>query len=563
MKFSRSQLLLLISGIAALLFIPGLGAVHLFDWDEINFAEISREMILLGDYSRVHVNFEPFWEKPPLFFWMQVVGMKLFGVGEFAARLPNALCGIVTLTLLIRIGEKLHSLTFGALWALAYAGSILPHLYFRSGIIDPWFNLFIFLGLYHFVLAHWTKNEGFQFSRKQSANHHALIGGGILGLAMLTKGQVALMLFIMVVGVYWLLQFYPTMKRTDPWKLLRGWSKPLTLFLASTLVFTVAWFGYETWKNGPWFMTEFLRYQYRLFSTPDAGHAGFPGYHFVVLLIGCFPASIFMIQEMLQATKGRPYENDMRRWMLILFWVVLILFTIVKSKIVHYSSMAYFPLTYLAALQLNRIWMNRESFGWSRLVTGAIGSLIALVFIIAPFIGKNIEMIRPLVASDPFALGNLSADVNWSGFESMAGFLLLGSLVVAHFMHGSGQFRKSLLTVFMAVAIFIPVTLYFFINKVEGYSQRAAIEFYEARQGEDCYTIPEGYKSYAHLFYSRKVAPGVDGQPDKEAMLRGKVDRPVYVVTKVHKLEQMDKTVGFEKVGDKNGFVFFKKDPKD
>ena len=45
----------------ALLFLPFLGGVHLFDWDEINFAEISREMLVLGEFVRVYINFEPFW----------------------------------------------------------------------------------------------------------------------------------------------------------------------------------------------------------------------------------------------------------------------------------------------------------------------------------------------------------------------------------------------------------------------------------------------------------------------------------------------------------------------
>ena len=51
------------------LFIPFLGQVHLFDWDEINFAEASREMIVTGDWLNVQINYEPFWEKPPLFIW--------------------------------------------------------------------------------------------------------------------------------------------------------------------------------------------------------------------------------------------------------------------------------------------------------------------------------------------------------------------------------------------------------------------------------------------------------------------------------------------------------------
>ncbi|HEY8366017.1 MAG TPA: glycosyltransferase family 39 protein, partial [Bacteroidia bacterium] len=53
--------------LALICFFPFLGGVHLFDWDEINFAEIAREMILSNDYLRPTINFEPFWEKPPLF----------------------------------------------------------------------------------------------------------------------------------------------------------------------------------------------------------------------------------------------------------------------------------------------------------------------------------------------------------------------------------------------------------------------------------------------------------------------------------------------------------------
>ncbi|HQV76137.1 MAG TPA: glycosyltransferase family 39 protein, partial [Flavobacteriales bacterium] len=148
---SRGRIQLLIIAVAAVLFIPGLGAVHLFDWDEINFAEIAREMLVTGDWLQPQINYLPFHEKPPLFIWFQAVSMSAFGVNEFAARLPNAICGIVTLLVLFRIGTRIKNQTFGLLWVLAYIGSILPHLYFRSGIIDPWFNLFIFLGIDQFI----------------------------------------------------------------------------------------------------------------------------------------------------------------------------------------------------------------------------------------------------------------------------------------------------------------------------------------------------------------------------------------------------------------------------
>jgi len=62
-----------------------------------NFAEAAREMLVTGDYRRVQIGFQPFAEKPPLFMWIQALSMRIFGVGEFAARLPNALVGIIAL----------------------------------------------------------------------------------------------------------------------------------------------------------------------------------------------------------------------------------------------------------------------------------------------------------------------------------------------------------------------------------------------------------------------------------------------------------------------------------
>ena len=91
---------------AAVLFFPFLGAVHLFDWDEINFAESAREMLVSGNYQQVQINFVPFMEKPPLFFWLQALSMKLFGVNEYAARFPNALTGLVTLLLVFQLGKR-------------------------------------------------------------------------------------------------------------------------------------------------------------------------------------------------------------------------------------------------------------------------------------------------------------------------------------------------------------------------------------------------------------------------------------------------------------------------
>ena len=259
---------------ASLLFIPGLGVVHLFDWDEINFAESAREMIVTGNYLTVQVNFEAFWEKPPLFIWMQVLSMKVFGINEFAARFPNAIAGIVTLLVLFNVGRKLKNTSFGLLWVLVYVSSLLPFLYFKSGIIDPWFNLFIFLGTYYFILYTSTDNKGNTYLQVAASAF-------FLGLAVLTKGPVGLLIFLLSFGVYLLF---------NKFKLKFKW-KEVFLFTAILTFVGCFWFVLQILDGNYRIIEDFVVYQIRLFQTKDAGHGGFLLYHFVILFVGVFPAT--------------------------------------------------------------------------------------------------------------------------------------------------------------------------------------------------------------------------------------------------------------------------------
>ena len=549
---TRGRIQLLIIAVAAVLFVPGLGAVNLFDWDEINFAEIAREMVVTGDWSRPQIGYLPFHEKPPLFIWMQALSMKAFGVGEFAARFPNAVCGMLTLLVLYRIGDQLRGRVFGMLWALAYIGSILPHLYFRSGIIDPWFNLFIFLGLHAIITLVQSDPGRHPHALNGPKDKHAWLAGLFLGLAVLTKGPVGVLVPGLAMAVYW------AWGRCKPY--LR-WRR-LGIIALATLLTVGTWGVYDLLRNGPEFMVAFFWRQVAMLTTEDAGHGGFMGYHFVVLLIGCFPASVFALQELLRPTRtSDPAQNDHRRWMAILFWVVLILFSVVKTKIVHYSSLCYFPLTYLAALQLERIWKKQEAFGWSRFLLGGLGTLVAVIVIALPFAGMQIERLKPLVAQDPFALANLDANVHWTGAEAIAGLLLLSALVAGHVWHGRGRYRAAVLSVFSGGALFVTVTLFFFINRIEGYSQRAAIDFFEQRQQEPCYVITKNYKSYAQLFYTRKPPVTDPRAHDEEWLLYGDIDRPVYVVCKITAVDEVSTIRTLTEIGRKNGFVFFRRDP--
>lgn len=522
--------------VALILFVPGLGAVHLFDRDEINFAEIAREMLVTGEWSQPSVGFLPFYEKPPLFMWLQAASMSVFGVGELAARLPNAICGAITLAVLYRIGTQMRGGAFGLWWVLAYVGSLLPHLYFRSGIIDPWFNLFIFLGLFALIrCAH------------EPAASRAALGGLLLGLATLTKGPVGILIPVLCGAVSWALRRF------------RSPIAPRYLLLAGAVAAATVlpWVIVDLARNGPEFMLELARRHLKLFAGEKTVHTGFAGYHVVVLLLGCFAASPFAVQEMLEPSGGDEPQRDFRRWMLILFWVVLIAFSIVQTKVVHYSSLCYFPLTYLAALQLERIVVGRKPFGWTRWAVGLTGSLVAAVAIAAPFVMMRRDAIAPLFAASPFTQASLMAPVAWTGVESLAGWWLVGVLVAAHLLHARRAFAPSAIVLFAGTALFVPLALACFAGKVEAHTQRAAVEFFQARRGERCYLLTRSYRTFAHWFYARTTGP----EPEDNVLVRGPIDRPVYLVTRITAVKDFEAIGTFREIGRRNGFVFWRRDP--
>jgi len=562
----------LITLFSALLFIPFLGGVHLFDWDEINFAECAREMLVTGNYSRVQLNFQPFWEKPPLFIWIQALSMKLFGINEFAARLPDALCGIVTLNIIYSIGRKVNDHKFAILWVLAYAGSFLPFLYFKSGIIDPWFNLFIFLSVYNLI-------RWFNDNVPGKTNFYSVYTGIFAGLAILTKGPVALIIIGMTLLAAWLLLKIK----------LSGNLKNLLLFIGTLLLTGFSWFIYEIASGHADVVREFLVYQARLFNTEDSDHGGFFFYHFVVLLVGCFPASIFFIPAHKGTVHDSPYQVYTKKWMLYLFWVVLILFSIVKTKIVHYSSMCYFPLTYLAAYALYDTIYRGKKMNRILFFTGLLITIVAgIAFTILPFVERyKGKIIESGIIADDFAIASLNTKVEWSGYEFMAGILFLtGALffLIKFYLRGGqrnifGLFLTSLVTVWILTVSISP--------KIEEYSQGPAIEFYENLRGNDCYVETIGFKSYAYMFYTNRQpshnSPAVlayikqsEAKLAKEGhaaafsfnlmslnwMLREKIDKPAYFAIKITDADEALKDhPTLKEIYRKGGFAFLKREP--
>ena len=557
----RIRVYLSIAVLGGALFIPFLGEAHLFDWDEINFAEASREMIETGNYTQTQVDFRQFWEKPPLFFWLQAAGMQMFGINAFGARFPNAICGILTLILLYAIGRQLKDDAFAGFWVLCYAASILPQFYFKSGIIDPWFNLFIFLSVYAFI----------RYLQHQQSLPWLCIAGVAAGLSALTKGPVGIGLIGITIAVYYFLNRF----RQFP-SLVH-----LVILLLCVFLPIAPWVFIEVSQNGTWFIREFFLYQMRLATTEDASHGGFPGYHVVVILFFCFPASTFALRNMIKSDTESEPVAQFRKWMLILFWVVLIVFSIVQTKIAHYSSMAYFPLTFLAALRLSQMQLMSTV---EKVMLAVTGYVFAILLIAVPYLLQHPDILTPMI-KDAFTREALQADGNWWGGEWLIGVFMAAGLTLSLIWAVQQRTRIAIAVLIFTSMLSINLANNCITPRIERYSQGAMVDFFVEKSTVDCYTDIAGFKSYAHLFYGKRKQSDVNNpvflkwvsaqgmqknaltamefrQAYSRWLLEGNIDKPAYFVSNTRKAPQYDAKPQLKRIGSKNGFYFYVREPQ-
>jgi 4-amino-4-deoxy-L-arabinose transferase-like glycosyltransferase len=551
MKYlDKIPLKLVIILIGALLFIPFLGNVPLFDWDEINFAESAREMIETGNYLQVQINYQAFYEKPPFYIWMQVLSMKVFGVNEFAARFPNALVGIFSMLALLAIGKRLKNKYFGFLWAMVYVASFLPHFYFKTALIDPLFNLFIFTGIY--FASKLTENDEFISSkeRRKYRNKSVFYAALFIGLAVLTKGPVGFLLFLLAYSLFFIL---------GKFKRINNFWEIIYFSIICTITISL-WYGVEWYVHGPAFLEGFIDRHIALFSTEDAGHGGPFYYHFIVLILGCFPASIFIFGGIKNHDFSTGLLHNFQRWMWSLLIVVLVLFSFVQTKIIHYSSLAYFPITFFASYFLYYLITGKRKWEWYHATLFlTIGIVWGIAIALVPVLGLNTEVLIDIInGKDPFAIANLGARVYWSYSEVFYGLSYILALILAGILFTTKNFKLGIFTFLTSTIIVIQLVMLMFAPRIEKYTQGAAIDFYKSKANQMCYIEPLGFKSYAPLFYSKKSKD----LPffDRETLLNQELAYPIYFVCKIDRKDQyLTEYPQLELLLEKNGFVFFKK----
>ena len=247
---------------------------------------------------------------------------------------------------------------------------------------------------------------------------------------------------------------------------------------------------------------------------------------------------------------------------MISFWVVLILFTIVRTKIIHYSSFCYFPLTFLAAYSVSNMLDGKIAFkGYIRTFLIIISCLFGIALTAVTLFDKIKEFIYPFV-TDPYTLNSMKATSQWVGYEPAIGIILILCTIVFCIRFARMKNFQNLSILIVGSIFFIFTTMLSVVGEVEKYSQAPAIDFYIGKKGEDCYIYPRE-KSYAHYFYS-------DRQPqntcdDFDFLSKGNIDKTCYFVIKNNQdkinefISQIDDVVFLY---EENGFVFYARYPK-
>jgi 4-amino-4-deoxy-L-arabinose transferase-like glycosyltransferase len=258
----------------AVVYLPGLFTPPLLDDADSVHAEAAREMLVRGDWSTLYIDGVRYLEKAPLVYWGMAAGYKIFGVHDWAARVPLAL-GVLALLLgtfsLARraLGEQ------AGLWAAVVLGvSLGPYLFTRILIPDLLIGVWLTIGFDCFLRA---------VDEEPPSRISCWGFAAAAALNVLTKGLIGIVFPAVIVALYLVLT--GELKR-----LLR-----LRLF-SSTLVFLVI--------AAPWHIIAALR-------NPAAGQArGFLWFYFV--------------NEHFLRYLGKRIPHDYDTVPLLVFWALLL-----------------------------------------------------------------------------------------------------------------------------------------------------------------------------------------------------------------------------------------------
>ncbi len=430
----RRKGLLFILSLGIAIFLLHLGSTGLVDETPPLFAAAGRAMSDTGDWLTPRVNGLPRYDKPPLIYWLMALGYSIPGLevidplGTWAARLPSALSSLL---MMLFLGDTVmrwpqfcddSPRRTGVLVALAFALSPLVLVWSRTAVSDA--LLCSTLGMS--LLSHWRRYVD-PFSQSWWS------GWIFLGLAILTKGPVALILSFLVICSFTFFErnFTIFVRRIC---VLPG--------LLITLLISCPWYLVELIVEGKPFIRSFFGYHnFQRFISVVNSHSEPWWYFFLVMVIGSLPFTPFLLLGLYRSccrffakTKRvlRPEETLMSFsacWLLS----ILVLFTSAVTKLPSYWLPATPAAAILIGLTVSVLDQRSKGLFWSWICV--LGLSLFLSITIWLFSYKGLEIYDPEMPS-------FGKDLLQSGLLNRAAICVSLSVVFGiYFLRRSSSIR--------------------------------------------------------------------------------------------------------------------------
>lgn len=328
--------------------------VPLMDTSEPRYAEIARIMLETGDWITPYFNYgEPFWGKPPLAFWATALSFKLFGVTEFAARLPSLLVTLALMALLYVLAKRLLPPRAVPLPLLIYAGMALSFVAAGAVLTDPFLAFGMMLSMTAFYLV--VHDRGVH----PRGYWPELFFVG-LAIGLLAKGPVALLLTLGPLTLWVLLQRNVTAVVAG----FRWWRG-----LAITLLLSLPWYIAAELKT-PGFIDYFIVGEhFRRFLEPGwsgdlygSAHVRPRGTIWLYGLLAAFPWSLLLLVALAGRAAGKRRLRGVRAALFdatnsyLLLWLLfpLLFFSVARNILWTYVLPALPAFSLLTAVYLEK-----------------------------------------------------------------------------------------------------------------------------------------------------------------------------------------------------------------
>ena len=397
-RISRPLLWALLIGFCIVWFYT-LGARTLVPTDEGRYAEMAREMVATGDWITPRLNAIKYFEKPPLQVWMTALAFKLFGLGEWQARLWTGLCGLFGVLLTAYTGSRLFNPRIGIMAGTVLGSSLYWAAMGHINTLDMGLSGMMTLSLCGLLLA--QRDDASEKERR----HWMLACWAGMALAVLSKGLIGVVLPGAVLVLYTLL--------SRDWKI---WTRlHIGLGLLIFFAITAPWFVL-VWLKNPEHPGFFFIHEHIQRFTSKVHHREGPWYYFIpILLLGILPWLGVLAQSLWRGRDTNTSGFQPKTMLLVWSGFIFFFFSISGSKLPSYILPIFPALALLIATCLG----NTVRRTWQ--ITAGLVVLVAVA-------GIAFGFRLPTLTSNPVEAPLYQAAQPW--VLTAFGILLSGAIAV-------------------------------------------------------------------------------------------------------------------------------------